>query len=122
MTEDPAPHPVEPDAPAPAEEKPPIFLLPDDYLPALLGWAVSASEHPRAVYSLSKLVSIQRTAGGMPYDAAQMSVIRMMQETTTEHSARAPIFVDDAISQPTAEKKPEGRIIRPPGGFRPRRR
>jgi hypothetical protein len=111
MTEDPAPY--APDQP-PADGQPlELIVLEDVYAKALVGHTISAEGTPRAVYSLTKLVKAERTLKDMAEDPARMSIVSLIFEVTRDHGERAPIFVDDAISQPKPVEK--GKIIRPGG-------
>jgi hypothetical protein len=112
MTEDPTIY--QPDDPAePHDNADEVIVLEDQYVKALVGHTISAEGTPRAVYSLTKLVKAERTLKDMAEDPARMSIVSLIFEVTRDHGERAPIFVDDAISQPKPVEK--GKIIRPGG-------
>ena len=96
--------------------EPPITLDPivptavameDCYRSALIGQTIG--EEPRFVYSLTALARIRSRQGKRSIDAAREDVGHMVFDIVTAHGDRAPVFVDDTVSQ----NKP---LILRPGG------
>lgn len=98
-------------------EAPPVMMLEDIYFKAFIGHTVSATEMPRAVYSLTKLCTMVRLSDGVTEEQAQAATINLVHKVTDEFGDRAPVFIDDAISQPAADEP--GKIITDLNGWKP---
>lgn len=82
--------------------------LEDAYKGALIGQTIDPE--PRFVYSLTALARIRSRQGHRSIESAQQDVGHMVFDVIEKHGDRAPVFVDDAVSQ----NRPV--ILRPGGG------
>jgi hypothetical protein len=79
---------------------PPIqtaVALEDTYKGALIGQTIDPE--PRFVYSLTALTRIRSRQGHRSIEVARQDVGHMVFDILAQHGDRAPVFVDDEVSQ-----------------------
>ena len=97
---------------------PPIILDPieiqtavaldDAFRSALIGQTLD--EQPRFAYSLTALTRIMSRRNNQSPEHAAAAVGHMVFDVIEQHGDRAPMFIDDTISQPPVKEK--SKIIR----------
>lgn len=81
------------------ELRPSLICLDDSYAYALIGRTVLPIGETRFCYSLEKLVNREMHNLRCTADEARSKVFQLVVEITMDHGDRAPLFIDDAISQ-----------------------
>ena len=85
----------------PLTEKIPVkfVVLADEYAPAYIGLAISATRRPRSVYSLVKLTRMTSKKHSVSPGKAREDVWNMVLDLTNEHGDDCPVFVDDTVTR-----------------------
>ena len=85
----------------PLTEKPPtkFVVLADEYAPAYIGLAISATRRPRSVYSLVKLTRMTSKKYSISPEKAREDVWNMVLDLTRTHGEDCPVFVDDTVTR-----------------------
>lgn len=87
--------------PTPTPQPPVVLDRSYDY--ALLGHTVAADTQPRFVYSLTLMARREEARLRVTPEGARRRIWELIQHITRTAGDRAPLFVDDAMSQ--AEEK-----------------